>query len=539
MTTRWCQVCALEDIYPDTGVCALLDGQQVAVFRVRGGVFAIGNHDPASGANVLARGIVGDVGGELVVASPIYKQHFSLVSGRCIEEPDLSVPVYMARIIEDHVWVRMDALPTRRGVNKRRLVVIGNGVAAMRTLEELLELAPQAYDIAVFGAEAHDTYNRVLLSSLLSGEKRGADIVTHPPEWFKERGIALYRGDSIVRIDRARRRVISSQGVELGYDRLLIATGSHPVMLPLPGADLPGVMTFRDVKDVDAMLAAAKSHRTAVVIGGGLLGIEAASGLGSRGMSVTVVHNAPYLMNRQLDAHAGGLLREQLEARGMKFCLATQTEAILGVERVTGVRLRDGRELAADLVVIATGIRPNIDLAQAAGLRCDRGILVDDTLQTYDPAIYAVGECVQHRDSTYGLVVPLWDQARVCAAYLAERGVRRYRGSPCSTQLKVSGIDVFSAGDYSPGAGRESLVLRDPKRGVYKRLVLEGDKICGAVLYGDIRDGNWYFELINERRDIGAVRSQLLFGAAGIGAAGAGAAGAGATSVGVNAADQA
>jgi nitrite reductase (NADH) large subunit len=284
-------------------------------------------------------------------------------------------------------------------------------------------------------------------------------------------------------------------------------------------------MTFRDVADVDTMLAAAKTHRSAVVIGGGLLGVEAASGLARRGMGVTVVHIAEHLMNRQLDAHAAGLLREQLEARGLEFCLGARTEAILGRERVTGVRLSDGRELPADLVVMAAGIQPNISLALAAGLRCDRGILVDDTLQTYDPAIYAVGECVQHRDSTYGLVVPLWDQARVCAAYLAERGARRYRGSHCATQLKVSGIEVFSAGDYAQRAGRESLVLRDPKRGVYKRLVLEGDKICGAVLYGDIRDGNWYFDLINERRDIGAVRGQLLFGAAGVGAAGVGAAG--------------
>ena len=514
MTARWRQVCALEDIYPDTGVCALLDGRQVAVFRVRGGVFAIGNHDPASGANVLARGIVGDMGGELVVASPIYKQHFSLVTGRCLEEPELSVPVYLARIIDDTVWVRMEAVAARAAAPKRRLVVVGNGVAAMRTIEELLDLAPQAYDIVVFGAEAHDPYNRVLLSPLLAGEKRGADIVTHAPSWFEERGITLHRGDPIVRIDRVRRCVHSSKGLEVAYDRLLIATGSDPVVLPLPGKHLPGVMTFRDVKDVDAMLAAAKAHRSAIVIGGGLLGLEAASGLVLRGMGVTVVHIAEHLMNRQLDAPAAGLLREQLEGRGLKFCLPAHTEAILGEERVSGVRLQDGRVLAADLVVMATGIRPNISLASAAYLRCDRGILVDDTLQTYDPAIYAVGECVQHRDSTYGLVVPLWDQARVCAAYLAERGVRRYRGSPSSTQLKVSGIDVFSAGDLGQGAGRESLVLRDPKRGVYKRLVIEDDKICGAVLYGDIRDGNWYFEMINQRRDIGAVRSQLLFGAA-------------------------
>jgi NAD(P)H-dependent nitrite reductase small subunit len=516
MTSRWRQVCALEDIYPDTGVCALIEGRQVAVFRVRGGVFAIGNCDPASGANVLSRGIVGDAGGELVVASPIYKQHFSLVTGRCLEQPELSVPVYLARIVEDQVWVRTDALAPRTARPKRRLVVIGNGAAAMRTIEELLDLAPQAYEIVVFGAEAHQPYNRVLLSALLAGEKRGEELVTHAPQWFEERDITLHRSDPIVRIDRASRTVQSSRGREVRYDRLLIATGSDPVVLPLPGKHLPGVMTFRDLEDVDAMLAAAKTHRSAVVIGGGLLGVEAASGLARRGMTVTVVHIADHLMNRQLDAHAAGLLREQLEARGLKVCLSAQTEAILGTERVTGVLLRGGGELAADLVVMATGIRPNISLAAACNLRCDRGILVDDTLQTYDPAIYAVGECVQHRDTTFGLVVPLWDQARVCAAYLAERGARRYRTSSYSTQLKVSGIDVFSAGDYAEGRGRESLVLRDPKRGVYKRLVLEGDKICGAVLYGDIRDGNWYFEMINERRDIGAVRAQLLFGAAGI-----------------------
>ena len=519
MISRWRQVCALEDIYPDTGVCALIEGQQVAIFRVRGGVFAIGNCDPASGVNVLARGIVGDLNGELVVASPIYKQHFSLVSGLCLEEPQLSVPVYLARIVEDRVWVRMDVVAPRAARSKRRLVVIGNGVAAMRTVEELLELAPQAYDIVVFGAEDHHPYNRVLLSSLLSGEKRGEEIVTHASQWFDEHGITLHCGDPIVRIDRARRCVHSSQGLEVGYDRLLIATGSDPVVLPLPGKHLPGVMTFRDLEDVDAMLAAAKTHRSAVVIGGGLLGVEAASGLARRGMAVTIVDIATHLMNRQLDAHAAGLLREQLEVRGLKVCLSVQTEAILGDDRVSGVLLRDGRQLPADLVVMATGIRPNISLAAACNLRCDRGILVDDTLQTYDPAIYAVGECVQHRDTTFGLVVPLCAQARVCAAYLAERGVRRYRASPCSTQLKVSGIDVFSAGDYAEGRGRESLVLRDPKRGIYKRLVLEGDKICGAVLYGDIRDGSWYFEMINERRDIGAVRAQLLFGGSSKGAA--------------------
>jgi NAD(P)H-dependent nitrite reductase small subunit len=511
-TARWQQICAFEDIYPDSGVCALIEGQQVAVFRINSGVHAIGNHDPISGVNVLARGLVGDLGGELVVASPLYKQHYSLITGRCLEEPEHCVPVFLARIHEGQVWVRGEAVVSPRAAGKRRLVVIGNGVAAMRTLEELLELAPQAYDITVFGAERHSPYNRVLLSPVLAGEKRTEEIITHPPEWFRQQGIVLHLGDPVVQIDRARRCVRSRLGVQIAYDRLLIATGSAPVLLPVPGRDLPGVLTFRDLQDVDAMVAGARICKTAVVIGGGLLGLEAATGLLRRGMDVTVVHLSECLMNQQLDAHAGELLHKELAAQGLKFCLAARTVAIQGEDRVSAVQLADGRELPADLVVMATGVRPNIELAKSAGLRCDRGILVDDTLQSFDPSIYAVGECVQHRDSTFGLVAPLWDQARVCAAHLAERGVRRYGGSRVSTQLKVSGVKVFSAGDLQVGAGRESLVMRDPRRGVYKKLLIEDNKVRGAVLYGDTVDGNWYFDLINQGRDVGALRDTLLFG---------------------------
>ena len=395
---------------------------------------------------------------------------------------------------------------------RRRLVVIGNGLAAMRTIEDLIELAPQVYDIVVFAAEPGDPYNRILLSPVLAGEKSAADIVTHSPAWFAEHGISLHMGDPVVAIDRAQRKVRSARGVEAEYDRLLIATGSTPVVLPVPGRDLPGVVTFRDLRDVDSMLAAAGTQRPAVVIGGGLLGLEAAHGLARRGMSVTVVHLCDALMNQQLDAHAAALLRRELESRDLRFCMPAQTAAILGTERVTGVRLADGRELPADLVVMAAGVRPNVALAKSAGLQCERGILVNDTLQTFDPAIYAVGECVQHRNATYGLVAPLWDQARVCAAHLAERGVRRYGGSRLATHLKVNGIEVFSAGDYAEGRGGESLILRDPRRGIYKRLILENNRVRGAVLYGDTRDGTWYFDLINEGRDVGPLRNQLLFG---------------------------
>ncbi len=509
----WHPVCALDDILPESGAAALVEGQEVAVFRVRDAVFAIGNYDPASGANVLARGIVGDIGGEIVVASPIYKQHFSLVTGRCLEEPRFSVPAYMVQVRSGQICVRASAVRQRHPGRKPCLVVIGNGMAAIRAIEDLWELAPQVYDITVFGAEPHGGYNRVLLSPLLAGDKQIQDIVTHPPEWYNERGITLHCADPVTHIDRVRRRVRSHRGVEASYDRLVIATGSLPRLLPVPGASLQGVITFRDLQDVDIMLSASRAQRHAVVIGGGLLGLEAASGLLRRGLDVTVVHLHPYLMERELDAQAAELLRGELERRGLKFRMAAETTHLCGEVHVTGVRLADGSELPADLVVMAVGVQPNIELARAAGLPCDRGLLVDDTMLTNDPAVYAIGECVQHRGRTFGLVAPLLEQARVCATYLAERGTRGYRTSLQSTQLKVNGIDVFSAGNCDARPGSESLVLRDPKRGIYKRLVIEQDKIRGAMLYGDVRDGGWYLDLMKERRNIRSFRDELLFGA--------------------------
>ena len=513
LAASWHAICALEDILPESGAAALVDGKEVAVFRVRDAVFAIGNHDPASGANVLSRGIVGDIGGEIVVASPIYKQHFSLITGRCLEEPRFAVPAYMAEVRDGLIWVRAKAVSQRHRGRKPRLVVVGNGMAAVRAIEELQGLAPQGYDVTVFGAEPHGSYNRVLLSPLLSGEKRMEDIVTHPPQWYAEHGITLHSEDPVTRIDRVRRCVRSRNGIEVSYDRLLIATGSLPILLPVPGSGLPGVITFRVLQDVDAMLAATESRRRAVVIGGGLLGLEAASGLLQRGLDVTVVHIHPHLMEQQLDAQAADLLRGELERRGLKFKMAAATSHLCGETHITGVGFADGTVLPADLVVMAVGVRPNVELASAAGLPCDLGLLVDDTMLTNDPAIYAIGECVQHRGKTFGLVAPLLEQARVCATYLAERGTRGYRASQPSTQLRISGIHVFSAGNHHAGPGVESLVLRDPKRGIYKRLVIEQDKIRGAVLYGDVRDSGWYLDLMNEGRNIQALRDQLLFGA--------------------------
>jgi NAD(P)H-dependent nitrite reductase large subunit/NAD(P)H-dependent nitrite reductase small subunit len=509
----WVGICELAEVLPDTGVCALANGRQIAVFRCDDSVFALDNYDPASEANVLSRGLLGDIKGERVVASPIYKHHFSLTTGRCLEDSSKSVNVYPARVLDGRVWV--NATPQRQALRvRRRLVVIGNGMAGIRTVEELLQVAPDLYDITVFGAEPHVNYNRILLSPLLGGEKRVEEIILHPLEWYAEHGVKLHSGDAAVEIDRRRRVVRSQNGVEAPYDRLLMATGSKPIVLPVPGAQLPGVVTFRDLADVDAMLEAARSFRKAVVIGGGLLGLEAANALVRRGMDVTVVHLFATLMERQLDESAAALLKASLEARGLKFQMPAKTAAILGAQRVTGVRFDDGVELEADVVVMAAGVRPNTELGGRAGLRSERGILVDDTMQTFDPCIYAVGECVQHRNITFGLVAPLWEQARVCALHLAEVGVSRYRGSVTATQLKVTGIELYSAGDFAGSDGTEALVLRDPRRGVYKRLVIRDNKLRGAVLYGDVRDGAWYSELITAGRDITTLRDQLLFGKA-------------------------
>ena len=397
---------------------------------------------------------------------------------------------------------------------RAKLVVVGNGMAGMRTVEELLKLAPELYDITGFGAEPHGNYNRVLLSPLLAGDKAVDEIMIHPRPWYDEHGVTLHAGDPVVRIDRKRRVVVARSGMEAPYDRLLLATGSTPFVLPVPGNTLPGVVGFRDLHDVDTMLAAARQGGRAVVIGGGLLGLEAAHALMRRGMDVTVVHVASSLMNQQLDGEAGRLLKESLERSGLRILLDAQTSAITGEGKVEAVQFLDGSALPADLVVMAAGVRPNVALGREAGLHCERAIVVDDTLQTYDPRIYAVGECVQHRRATFGLVAPVWEQARVCAAHLAGAGHRRYVQAATATKLKVTGIDLYSAGDINGGADSEELVLRDRHSGVYKRLVLEDGRVTGAVLVGDVGDGPWYFDLIQRGADISAFRDRLLFGEA-------------------------
>jgi nitrite reductase (NADH) large subunit len=402
-----------------------------------------------------------------------------------------------------------------------KLVVVGNGMAGIRAIEELLKLSPEQYDITVFGAEPHPNYNRILLSPVLAGEQTLQDIVLNPLEWYERSGIRLHLGKKVVKIDRVRRTVLADDGTAQPYDRLLLATGSMPFILPIPGVDLEGVLTYRDIQDTRRMIDAAAVHKRAVVIGGGLLGLEAANGLRLRGMEVTVVHLMPWLMERQLDRTAASLLQKTLEEKGLRFRLETETQALLGDDgRVTGVRLKSGETLAADLVVMAVGIRPNTGLAQSAGLYCDRGIVVNDTMQTFDPRIYAVGECVSHRGTAYGLVAPLFEMAKVCANHLASFGIGRYAGSAVSTKLKVTGVDLFSAGDFTGGPGTEDIVLADPGAGVYKKLVIKDDKLVGAVMYGDTVDGAWYFKLLREGKSVADIRDKLMFGESNLGDAG-------------------
>ncbi len=404
-------------------------------------------------------------------------------------------------------------------MKKLKLVMVGNGMAGVRTLEELIRIAPDIYDITVFGAEPHPNYNRILLSPVLAGEQTVQDIILNDLDWYADNHITLHTGKKITQINRARRIVVADDGTTADYDRLLLATGSNPFMLPVPGKELQGVIGYRDIADTEAMIEAAKTKKHAIVIGGGLLGLEAANGLKLRGMNVTVVHLPGWLMERQLDPVAGKMLQKSLEDRGLEFLLEKNTQALVGDEHghVKAIRFTDGSERPADLVVMAVGIRPNTTLAESAGLHCNRGIVVNDTMQTFDPRIYAVGECVNHRGMAYGLVAPLFEMAKVCANHLANFGIGRYQGSVTSTKLKVTGIDLFSAGEFMGGEGTEEIVLSDPIGGVYKKLVIKDDKLVGACLYGDTVDGSWYFRLLREGKNIAEIRDSLMFGEANLG----------------------
>ena len=526
---QWVDVCNLDDITPNTGVGALVEGQSVALFRVghEKRIYALSNKDPFSQANVMCRGIIGDLQGERVIASPIYKQHFSLATGRCLEDKDQKLLVFPTKIENGRVWVGtvpQKTYITNNGISqdKLKLVLIGNGLAGMRCLEDLLDMAPERYEVTVIGEEPWGNYNRIMLSPVLSGEKTIEDIMLHPHAWYSDKGIKFIAQDPAVKIDRTRKVVHTEKGERIDYDRLIIATGSKPFIPPVQGADLNGVISFRDIYDVNTMVKYCETKKNAVVIGGGLLGLEAAYGLKQRGMNVTVLHLMDRIMDRQLDKRASEMLRHSIEQKGIQIITEANTEALLGKDgHVNQVRLKDGTILDADLVIFAVGIRPNIALAQSAGLRCHRGILVNDTMQTFDPSIYAVGECIEHRGQTFGLVEPLWGQAFICATHLAEHGSLTFKSPTVPTQLKVSGVDVFSAGRIDLEQSNasaiskedyEDIILNDDKRQIYKRIIIQKDKVIGAVLFGDTEDGMWYAELIADQTPVSTFRNKLLFG---------------------------
>lgn len=398
---------------------------------------------------------------------------------------------------------------------RKKLILVGSGMAGSRFLDHILQLAPEKYDIRVFNKEPVGGYNRIMLSPVLAGEKNVNDIITHDASWFSQNGIQLHTGTLISEINREKKYVVTDLGNRFEYDTLIIATGSKPFMLPVKGADLNGVVSFRDIRDVNRMLETARTAQKAVVIGGGLLGLEAAYGLQKRGMKVTVLHRGDVLMNMQMDAEAGALLKASLEAKGMRFEMDANTTEIIGDEVVERLRFEnsDGasHEIKTQLVVMAVGIRPNTKLAKEMGLEVNRGVVVNDQMETSQAGIFALGECVEHRGQTYGLVAPLYEQAEVLAKTLAQK-TAVYEGTLTSTMLKVTGINLFSAGDFQGNDETEALVYRDSAKQVYRKVVLKGNHIVGSVMFGDTTDGNWIFDLLKQNEDVSSLRDTLIFG---------------------------
>jgi nitrite reductase (NADH) large subunit len=395
---------------------------------------------------------------------------------------------------------------------RKKLVLIGNGMAGVWCIEHILKLAPQQFDITIFGSEPHPNYNRILLSSVLAGDANMSDIVINDWEWYRSNNITFHVGQTVTKINTSSKTLVSDKGIKVQYDELIIATGSLPFMLPLPGADKEGVIAFRDIKDCEMMMETAKTHKKAVVIGGGLLGLEAARGLLNLNMEVSVVHIHHYLMERQLDLTASHMLKNELEGQGMKFLLEKQSEQILGKKRVSGLKFKDGSVVEADLIVMAVGIRPNVALAKESGIEVNRGIVVNDFLQTNIPNVYAVGECAEHRGVAYGLVAPLYEQGDVLAKKLCGLECPGYEGSITSTKLKVSGVDVFSGGQYDDAPGTKAIRVQDDLEGVYKKVVMKDGKVIGAVMFGDTSDSSRIFKLIRTGEDISGREKEVVLG---------------------------
>ncbi len=395
---------------------------------------------------------------------------------------------------------------------KRKLVMVGNGMAGVAFVEQLLKLNPNKFEITIIGAEPHPNYNRIMLSSVLAGDAEMKDIVLNDWDWYRDNHIMLHVGHAVTQIDTAKKTVHTDQGLTVPYDELVLATGSLPFMLPLPGADKEGVIAFRDIKDCNTMIETSRKYKKAIVIGGGLLGLEAARGLLNLNMEVSVVHIFNYLMERQLDPTGSKMLQEELERQGMKFLLEKQSDTILGKKRVTGLKFKDGTQEDADLIVMAVGIKPNVQIAKEAGIEVNRGIVVNDVMQTSESNIYSLGECAEHRGIVYGLVAPLYEQGAVLAKHLAGVETKGYAGSVLSTKLKVSGVQVFSAGRFTDEPGTKALRVQDDLSGIYKKVVFQDGKVVGAVLFGDTAEGSKLFSLIRSGEDYTGREREVLFG---------------------------
>ncbi len=394
----------------------------------------------------------------------------------------------------------------------KKLVIIGNGMATSRLLDELLHRDASGFQITVFGEEPGGAYNRIQLSPLLAGDTSRKAIQLKSTAWYKNHGVTLHSGDPVVRIERDQRRIISQSGVTVHYDQLILATGSRPASIPAANQSLAGIFDFRTERDVERILQQASDSRDALVIGGGLLGLEAAHALAKKGLDVTLIHRADWLMNRQLDPIAGELLRKALELRGIRFVLGDEVSHFEGDAALRCAVLKSGTRLDAQLAVIATGISPNCTLAREAGLNCGRGLQVDDLLRSADAHISGLGECIEHRGRTFGLVAPIWEQARLLADRLVRGLATPYRDAPVPTKLKVSGINLFSAGEFLDAPGLDTLTLSDPHGGVYRKLLLRDARLVGVVLYGDVQDGQWYFELMQRQNDLSELLPMLVFG---------------------------
>ena len=395
-------------------------------------------------------------------------------------------------------------------MNKKKLVMIGNGMAGVRTIEEILKIAPDQFEITIFGKEPYPNYNRIKLSNILQGDTNFDEIIINPLDWYEENKIQLFTGEAVTKIDSSAKRVITDKGREVEYDELIMATGSNSFILPIPGADKQGVTGFRDLNDCEMMIKSAKEYKKAVVIGGGLLGLEAARGLLNLGMEVDVVHLMPHLMERQLDPAASALLKKELESQGMNFLMEKQTVEILGDERATGLRFKDGSEIDADLVVMAIGIKPNVAVAKDSGIYVNRGIVVNDYLETQTANVYAVGECAEHREIVYGLVAPLYEQSKVLASRICGKETAPYEGSVTGTQLKVAGVDLYSAGEIFEDETTQAIKVHNEFDGVYKKILIRDNRVVGVVLYGDTQDSTKLFRMLTKKEDVSGMTSISL-----------------------------